>query len=156
MYYVCVRCLVSLCRAVLGTFVTPPLSLACACCCLSERLVMRAAKNNKNINIVAVNDPFVPTDYMNYSEYSCSRGLVGALVWHFSVCTVRSHTAHPPYFVFSTPGNRNHGTLHHLSLRLFGCLSQASKPISLLLVNLMSTASYYARGLSYIPQQQRC
>lgn len=34
-----------------------------------RRLVMRAAKNNKNINIVAVNDPFVPTDYMNYSEW---------------------------------------------------------------------------------------
>eukprot|EP00904_Undaria_pinnatifida_P001005 jgi/Undpi1/10905/HiC_scaffold_3.g01431.m1 len=30
------------------------------------RLVLRAARNNKNINVVAVNDPFVPTDYMNY------------------------------------------------------------------------------------------
>lgn len=36
---------------------------------------MRAAKNNKNINIVAVNDPFVPTDYMNYSEFCvCNTG----------------------------------------------------------------------------------
>lgn len=45
------------------------------CPCLSPlmkscRLVLRAAKNNKNINVVAVNDPFVPTDYMNYSELS--------------------------------------------------------------------------------------
>lgn len=40
------------------------------------RLVLRAARNNKNINVVAVNDPFVPTDYMNYSE--CSGCLVSA------------------------------------------------------------------------------
>lgn len=52
----------------------PPVAGACCLvvpllCLLSRnRLVMRAAKNNKNINIVAVNDPFVPTDYMNYSE----------------------------------------------------------------------------------------
>merc|ERR1712176_591730 len=30
------------------------------------RLVMRAAKNDPMVNIVAVNDPFIPTDYMEY------------------------------------------------------------------------------------------
>jgi len=30
------------------------------------RLVMRAAANKPNINIVAVNDPFIPVDYMEY------------------------------------------------------------------------------------------
>jgi len=30
------------------------------------RLVLRAAKNNPNIEIVAVNDPFIGTDYMQY------------------------------------------------------------------------------------------
>jgi len=30
------------------------------------RLVMRAAKNDPMVNIVAVNDPFIPTDYMQY------------------------------------------------------------------------------------------
>mmetsp|Transcript_6606 Transcript_6606/g.8929 ORF Transcript_6606/g.8929 Transcript_6606/m.8929 type:complete len:336 (-) Transcript_6606:93-1100(-) len=30
------------------------------------RLVMRAAKNNPKVNIVAVNDPFIPVNYMEY------------------------------------------------------------------------------------------
>jgi glyceraldehyde-3-phosphate dehydrogenase/erythrose-4-phosphate dehydrogenase len=30
------------------------------------RLVMRAARTNPNIKIVAVNDPFIPVDYMKY------------------------------------------------------------------------------------------
>ena len=30
---------------------------------------MRAAANKPNINIVAVNDPFIPVDYMEYVEY---------------------------------------------------------------------------------------
>jgi glyceraldehyde 3-phosphate dehydrogenase len=30
------------------------------------RLVMRAARNDPMVNIVAVNDPFIPTDYMEY------------------------------------------------------------------------------------------
>ena len=29
---------------------------------------MRAAKNNPNVQVVAVNDPFIPLDYMKYSE----------------------------------------------------------------------------------------
>ena len=33
------------------------------------RLVMRAAKRNPNIKIVAVNDPFIPVDYMKYMLY---------------------------------------------------------------------------------------
>lgn len=61
----------------------PSVSMPLLCC--KKRLVMRAAKNNKNINIVAVNDPFVPTDYMNYSE----------LEHRFGVCValLTSHTA---------------------------------------------------------------
>merc|ERR1712194_825187 len=30
------------------------------------RLVMRAAQNDPMVNIVAVNDPFIPTEYMEY------------------------------------------------------------------------------------------
>ncbi|CAM9774466.1 unnamed protein product [Scytosiphon promiscuus] len=42
---------------------------------------MRAAKNNKNINIVAVNDPFVPTDYMNYMfKYDTVHGVYDGTV----------------------------------------------------------------------------
>jgi glyceraldehyde 3-phosphate dehydrogenase len=33
------------------------------------RLVMRAARNNPNIKIVAINDPFIPVDYMKYMFY---------------------------------------------------------------------------------------
>ncbi|CAM9587176.1 unnamed protein product, partial [Ectocarpus sp. 13 AM-2016] len=45
------------------------------------RLVMRAAKHNKNINIVAVNDPFVPTDYMNYMfKYDTVHGIYDGTV----------------------------------------------------------------------------
>jgi glyceraldehyde 3-phosphate dehydrogenase len=33
------------------------------------RLVMRAAKNFPNVQIVAINDPFIPVDYMQYMFY---------------------------------------------------------------------------------------
>ena len=33
------------------------------------RLVLRAARTNPNIQIVAVNDPFIPLDYMKYMFY---------------------------------------------------------------------------------------
>lgn len=33
------------------------------------RLVLRAARNNPNIKIVAINDPFIPVDYMKYMFY---------------------------------------------------------------------------------------
>jgi len=33
------------------------------------RLVMRAARNNPKIKIVAINDPFIPVDYMKYMFY---------------------------------------------------------------------------------------
>lgn len=33
------------------------------------RLVMRAAKNKQHIQIVAINDPFIPVDYMKYMFY---------------------------------------------------------------------------------------
>merc|ERR1712159_759005 len=39
------------------------------------RLVMRAAENNPNIQVVAVNDPFIPPDYMEYMlKYDSTRG----------------------------------------------------------------------------------
>nr|AAF34330.1 triosephosphate isomerase/glyceraldehyde-3-phosphate dehydrogenase precursor [Phaeodactylum tricornutum] len=40
------------------------------------RLVMRAAQNDPMINIVAVNDPFIPTDYMEYMfQFDSTHGL---------------------------------------------------------------------------------
>jgi glyceraldehyde 3-phosphate dehydrogenase len=33
------------------------------------RLVMRAARLKKEIQIVAINDPFIPVDYMKYMFY---------------------------------------------------------------------------------------
>jgi len=47
------------------------------------RLVMRAAKNNPKINIVAVNDPFIPVDYMQYMyKYDTVHGRCGQEVTH--------------------------------------------------------------------------
>lgn len=47
------------------------------------RLVMRAAKNKPNINIVAVNDPFIPVDYMQYMyKYDTVHGRCGQEVSH--------------------------------------------------------------------------
>jgi lactate dehydrogenase-like 2-hydroxyacid dehydrogenase len=33
------------------------------------RLVLRAARLNPNIQVVAINDPFIPADYMKYMFY---------------------------------------------------------------------------------------
>nr|AAG11394.1 glyceraldehyde-3-phosphate dehydrogenase [Ascophyllum nodosum] len=45
------------------------------------RLVLRAAKHNKHINVVAVNDPFVPPDYMNYMfKYDTVHGVYDGTV----------------------------------------------------------------------------
>ena len=33
------------------------------------RLVLRAARNNPQIQIVAINDPFIPAEYMKYMFY---------------------------------------------------------------------------------------
>ena len=33
------------------------------------RLVLRAAKRFPNIQVVAINDPFIPADYMKYMFY---------------------------------------------------------------------------------------
>mmetsp|Transcript_6605 Transcript_6605/g.8928 ORF Transcript_6605/g.8928 Transcript_6605/m.8928 type:complete len:337 (-) Transcript_6605:93-1103(-) len=42
------------------------------------RLVMRAAKNNPKVNIVAVNDPFIPVNYMEYMyKYDTVHGRCG-------------------------------------------------------------------------------
>jgi glyceraldehyde 3-phosphate dehydrogenase len=39
------------------------------------RLVMRAARNNPNVQVVAVNDPFIPVDYMKYMlKYDSTHG----------------------------------------------------------------------------------
>jgi len=47
------------------------------------RLVMRAAANKPNINIVAVNDPFIPVDYMEYmTKYDTVHGRFPATVTH--------------------------------------------------------------------------
>jgi len=42
------------------------------------RLVMRSALSNPNIEVVAVNDPFVPTEYMQYMlKYDTTHGICG-------------------------------------------------------------------------------
>jgi len=47
------------------------------------RLVMRAAANKPNINIVAVNDPFIPVDYMEYMyKYDSTHGRANQEVTH--------------------------------------------------------------------------
>jgi glyceraldehyde 3-phosphate dehydrogenase len=47
------------------------------------RLVMRAAKENPKINIVAVNDPFIPVNYMEYMyKYDTVHGRCGQEVSH--------------------------------------------------------------------------
>lgn len=47
------------------------------------RLVMRAAANKPNINIVAVNDPFISVDYMEYMyKYDTVHGRCGQTVTH--------------------------------------------------------------------------
>ena len=44
---------------------------------------MRAAANKPNINIVAVNDPFIPVDYMEYMyKYDTTHGRAGQEVTH--------------------------------------------------------------------------
>jgi glyceraldehyde 3-phosphate dehydrogenase len=47
------------------------------------RLVMRAAANKPNINIVAVNDPFIPVEYMEYMyKYDSTHGRSGQSITH--------------------------------------------------------------------------
>mmetsp|Transcript_17883 Transcript_17883/g.26239 ORF Transcript_17883/g.26239 Transcript_17883/m.26239 type:complete len:89 (-) Transcript_17883:16-282(-) len=47
------------------------------------RLVMRAAANKPNINVVAVNDPFIPVDYMEYMyKYDTVHGRAPGKVTH--------------------------------------------------------------------------
>ncbi|KAL3783469.1 hypothetical protein ACHAW5_011116 [Stephanodiscus triporus] len=47
------------------------------------RLVMRAAAKKSNINIVAVNDPFIPVNYMEYMyKYDTVHGRAGQTVTH--------------------------------------------------------------------------
>jgi glyceraldehyde-3-phosphate dehydrogenase/erythrose-4-phosphate dehydrogenase len=57
-------------------------------CFLLERppkhsLVMRAAAKKSNINIVAVNDPFIPVEYMEYMyKYDSTHGRAAEEVTH--------------------------------------------------------------------------
>jgi len=47
------------------------------------RLVMRAAQNKPNVNIVAVNDPFIPVDYMEYMyKYDTVHGRADGEITH--------------------------------------------------------------------------
>jgi len=41
------------------------------------RLVLRAAKFNPEIQIVAINDPFIPVDYMKYMFYVSTHAVKG-------------------------------------------------------------------------------
>jgi lactate dehydrogenase-like 2-hydroxyacid dehydrogenase len=52
------------------------------------RLVMRAAANKPNINIVAVNDPFIPVEYMEYMYKYGMLMLMHALIFR---CIPRVH-----------------------------------------------------------------
>ena len=53
------------------------------CRSLFHSLVMRAAANKPNINIVAVNDPFIPVEYMEYMyKYDSTHGRAGQEVSH--------------------------------------------------------------------------
>jgi len=47
------------------------------------RLVMRAAQNNPNVKVVAVNDPFIPVEYMEYMyKYDTTHGRADGEVTH--------------------------------------------------------------------------
>jgi len=47
------------------------------------RLVMRAAQNKPNVKVVAVNDPFIPVEYMEYMyKYDSTHGRVDQQVTH--------------------------------------------------------------------------
>jgi hypothetical protein len=49
----------------------------------NNSLVMRAAANKPNINIVAVNDPFIPVEYMEYMyKYDSTHGRAAQEVSH--------------------------------------------------------------------------
>jgi glyceraldehyde 3-phosphate dehydrogenase len=43
---------------------------------ISGRLTLRAARNKPNIEVVAINDPFIPADYMKYMFYVSNRALM--------------------------------------------------------------------------------
>lgn len=49
------------------------LTLVTSCVLLARgRLVMRAAKLHPEIQVVAINDPFIPVDYMEYMFKVCN------------------------------------------------------------------------------------
>ena len=105
------------------------------------RLVMRAARSNPNVEVVAVNDPFIPLDYMKYMlKYDSTHGKVGACSHHLprgqrsrpsvrpsDTDTSRSYRAHaqvPPRD--GTLGNHSHsGLLSDVMAALSPCSSLA-------------------------------
>jgi glyceraldehyde 3-phosphate dehydrogenase len=59
-------------------------------------LVLRAAAKNKNINIVAVNDPFIPVEYMEYMyKYDTTHGRAPEEVTHDSAANTVSIDGKP-------------------------------------------------------------
>tara|TARA_B100000795_G_scaffold131249_1_gene97942 strand:- start:28 stop:318 length:291 start_codon:yes stop_codon:yes gene_type:complete len=66
------------------------------------RLVLRAAIADPNIDVVAVNDPFIPTDYMEYMlKYDSTHGKPGYEVssgdGKFKSCSLNPNTAIDTY-----------------------------------------------------------
>jgi len=60
------------------------------------RLVMRAAQKNPNIKVVAVNDPFIPVEYMEYMyKYDTTHGRADGVVTHDTVANTVSIDGEP-------------------------------------------------------------
>lgn len=50
------------------------------------RLVLRAARNKPNIQIVGINDPFIPVDYMKYMfQVSNLTFVIGTILMVYSI-----------------------------------------------------------------------
>jgi glyceraldehyde 3-phosphate dehydrogenase len=60
------------------------------------RLVMRAAQKNPNIKVVAVNDPFIPVEYMEYMyKYDTTHGRADGVVTHDAAANTVSIDGEP-------------------------------------------------------------
>eukprot|EP00536_Pseudo-nitzschia_multiseries_P004005 jgi/Psemu1/253151/estExt_Genewise1Plus.C_640047 len=60
------------------------------------RLVMRAAQNNPNIKVVAVNDPFIPVEYMEYMyKYDSTHGRAQGEITHDAAANTVSIDGEP-------------------------------------------------------------
>jgi hypothetical protein len=75
------------------------------------RLVLRAAQKTPNIQVVAVNDPFVPVDYMAYmTKYDTTHGVV-------RLCARRCARCGVPFARYP-PSNCAHSALRMLPFLL--------------------------------------